>query len=526
MKRFFGASLIIGFAIFQGCQKDGTAPGQVLRVINTAEPATLDLHKATGQPEFRILGALFEGLVTRGTGGKIEPGLAYSWDISEDGLTYTFHLRPSSWSDGSPLKAEEIVRSWRRFVDPRTASQYSALLGSVVNGSAIRLGEMPPDSLGIAAPNDSTVVVRLEHPVGFFLQLCAFEPLFPIRVEIAEKYQESWTRPEHIVGNGPFRMLSWSRNRDLVVEKNPHYWDSASVTQAQISFKPVEDPLTAYNMFLTGEAHWIFNIPPSKLEEASRKAEYHTQPMFGTYYYSVNCTKPGFDSPALRKALAYAIDRKKIVDHVLKGGQVPASGFLPPLEGYAGAGMELYDPEKARRFLKESGFSAENPPKGLQILFNNSETHKSVAEVVRQMWREELGFETELVNYEWKVYLDNTRNLTYASIARSSWIGDFADPVTFLELSVSDNGNNRTGYRNPRYDQMLAESWTIQDAGKRMQHLLEAEKLLLEDMPVIPIYYYTINELRSRSLRGADADPLGMYSWKRVFLESAHGARD
>ncbi len=526
MRNLMLTNLIILSALLQACNNNGVGNRNILQVVNSAEPATLDLHKATGQPEFRILGALFEGLVTRKEGGRIEPGLAHSWVVSEDGLTYTFHLRPAFWSDGSPLSSRDFLLSWRRFVDPKTASEYSALLGSVSGGNRIRSGSLSPDSLGVSAPDDSTFVVNLEHPVGFFLQLCAFEPLFPIPVAIAEKFQEAWTQPGNIVGNGPFRMKKWERNRELVVEKNPYYWDSSAVRQPLISFKPVEDALTSYNMFLTGEADWIFNIPPSKLEAAALRPEYYTRPMFGTYYFSVNCTKPGFDSPSLRKALSYAIDRKKIVDHVLKGGQIPATGFLPPLEGYASIGLKLYDPEKARMYLRESGFGPENPPKGLQILFNNSETHKSVAEVVRQMWKETLGLETELVNYEWKVYLDNTRNLTYSSVARSSWIGDYADPSTFLELGVSDNGNNRTGYKNPVYDSLLAVSWTTQEPEKRMRQLLEAEKILMEDMPVIPIYYYTINELRNPALQGAQADPLGMYAWKRVFLDPAAGGRN
>lgn len=502
------------------CHKETVSKGgKVLVIANAAEPSSLDLHVVTGQPEMRVVGALFEGLVIRGLHGpEVRPGAAKSWDISSDGKSYTFHLRPLKWSNGTALTSRDFLRSWQRFVDPATASEYSSLLKIIHNATSIREKRLPPDSLGVIAPDDSTFVVHLEDPVGFFLDLCAFEPFAPVPVDTIAKYHEKWTSPEHMTCNGPYILSSWKRNVSIEVSKNPNYWDAANVRQERIEYKPVEDQLTGYNMFLGKEVDWIFTIPPSKIEAAKKMPEFFNPPMFGTYFYIVNCKNPGYDDKYLRKALSYAIDRQKIVDRVQKGIYKPANSFVPPTPGYQPLGMQLYDPAKAKEFLAKSGFGPGKQPPHLQILFNTAETHRDNAEVVRQMWKENLGLDAEVVNYEWKVYLENTKNLNYPSVARASWIGDFPDPISFLELYTSDNGNNRTGYSNPAYDAAIKETWKISDPAKRMLKLGECEKMLMEDMPVIPIYYYSLTELRNPALQNAVPNPLGMYTWKDIYL--------
>jgi oligopeptide transport system substrate-binding protein len=500
------------------CRKGSEGP-KPLVIANSAEPSSLDLHTVTGQPEIRVVGALFEGLVIRGLKDpQVRPGVARSWEVSADAKTYTFHLRPGRWSDGAPLTARDFVRSWRRFVDPLTGSEYSSLLKVVRNGTPIRQKELPPDSLGVSAPDDTTFVVSLEYPVGFFLDLCAFEPFFPVPLDTIVKYKDAWTQPGHLVGNGPFALRTWKHNVEIKLSKNPWYWDSASVHQAEVIIKPVEDQMTGYNMFLGREVDWIFNVPPSKLETSKGMPEYFSQPMYGTYYYIVNCKNPGYDSRDLRKALSYAIDREKIVSRVMKGIPTVATGFVPPTPSYPGVTMNLYDTAKAREYLTKSGFGPGKQPPNLQILYNTTDTHRDIAQVIQQMWKQTLGLDAELVNYEWKVYLENTKNLNYRSVARASWIGDFADPISFLELYTSDNGNNRTGYRNPAYDKAIKDSWTIPDPAARLAKLKEAEVLLMEDMPVIPIYYYALTEMRAPNLQNALPNPLGMYSWKDIHL--------
>jgi oligopeptide transport system substrate-binding protein len=243
--------------------------------------------------------------------------------------------------------------------------------------------------------------------------------------------------------------------------------------------------------------------------------------MYGTYYLIVNCKKPGFDSKALRRALAFSIDRERIVSRILKGIGSTATGYVPGTVTYPELESLRLDGDYARQMLREAGFSQEHPPEGLQILFNNSEAHKTIAEVIQQMWKEHLGLSAELVNYEWKVYLENTKNLNYSSVARASWIGDFSDPISFLELYTTTSGNNRTGFSNATYDSLISESWREPDSKRRMQILREAETVLMDEMPIIPIYHYALTELRSPRLRNATPNPLGMYTWKNIGLGAA-----
>lgn len=512
-------AVVLVMAACQGGDRGRSA--EVLVIGNGTEPATLDLHQATGQPELRILGALVEGLVVRTpNAGTVEPGLAKSWSVDSSGTRYDFQLRKARWSDGSALTAHSVVASWKRFADPATAAEYASLLRVVRNGDSVRLGRLPMDSLGIQATSDSTLTVRLESPVAFFLDLCAFEPFAPVPVDSIERHGKAWTQIGRFVGNGPFRLAERSRNQSLILERNPFYWDSNQVSLRRIEVRPIEDQLTAFQMFRNFELDWTFNIPPSRMQNARRMPEFYVAPMYGTYYFLVNCRKPGFESPLLRQALSYAIDRQRLVDKVLKGIGSVATGFVPATAPYPELQVLAFDTAKARDYLRRSGFSAENPPPGLQILFNNSETHKTIAEVIQQMWKSTLGLNAELVNYEWKVYLENTRNLHYSGLARASWIGDFSDPISFLELFTTNNGNNRAGYSNAAYDSLIALSWKEADATKRLGLLHQAEALLLKEMPIIPVYHYAVTEMRSPRLRHADPNPLGMYAWKNLSLDA------
>jgi oligopeptide transport system substrate-binding protein len=511
---------LLGWWGLLGCRspKDALDPS-TLSVGNEAEPATLDPQLATGQPEIRLLGALVEGLVVRSQiPGQVFPGLAQSWEVDSSGRHYRFHLRKTRWSDGSPFRAQQMVDSWRRFADPKTAAEYSSLLRVLKNGDPVRLGQLPLDSLGIEAPDDTTFIAHLENPAHFFLDLCGFEPFAPVPVDTILKFGPQWTHPGKFVGLGAFQMVSWKPNQAVVVEKNPNYWDSASVRLNRIRFRSIEDQMTAFQMARNFELDWTFNIPKSRLQQAKSLPEFYSAPMYGTYYLIVNCKKPGFDKKALRRALAYSIDRERIVSRILKGIGAVATGYVPGTANYPELHSLRYDTVYARQLLAESGFSETNPPEGLQILFNNSEVHKTIAEVVQQMWKTNLGLSAELVNYEWKVYLENTKNLNYSSLARASWIGDFSDPISFLELYTTTSGNNRTGYSNPTYDSLISESWREANPIRRMDILRQAEALLMEDMPIIPIYHYALTELRSLRLQNAIPNPLGLYAWKTIAL--------
>ncbi len=516
------AFLMIPALLLAACGKGGSGTAtRPLMVANGAEPASLDPHAITGAPEIRVVGALFEGLVVRGLRDRnVRPGAARSWDVSADAKTYTFHLRPGAkWSDGSPQTARDFLRSWRRFADPATGSEYITLLKIIRNADAVREKKLPPDSLGVSAPDDTTFTVDLVSPVGFFLELCAFEPFAAVPVDTIAKYQDKWTQAGRLAGSGPFRLVAWKHNVEVRTEKNPYYWDSANVKQAALVYNPVEDQQTAWNMFRSGELDWIFSVPPSKLESAKKMPEFFNEPMYGTYFYIVNCKNPGYGNADLRKALSYSIDRKSIVERVLKGVVRPATGFVPPTPGYEGVGLGLYDPAKAKEFLAKSGYGPGKQPPDQQILYNTMESHRDIAQVIRQMWKENLGLDAELVNYEWKVYLENTKNLNYRSLARASWIGDFVDPISFLEMYTTHDGNNRTGSSDPAYDAAVAATWNIADPAQRMSKLKDAEAILMDRMPIIPIYYYGLQEMRNPKLRNAAPNPLQLYSRKDIHLE-------
>ncbi|MBF0433171.1 MAG: peptide ABC transporter substrate-binding protein [Fibrobacteria bacterium] len=501
-----------------GCERAIIPPRDSLIIGNGAEPQSIDPHKCTGVPGIRIIGALFEGLVTRcQERGGICPGIAKSWNTSIDKKKYTFHLRKSLWSDGTPVTSKDFVNSWRRLLNPETGAEYASLLNIVIQGEEIINGMVPPASLAVFAPNDSTFIVNLKAPIPYFLHLCAFEPLFPVPGEIISKYKEKWTSPAHLVSNGPFSLSHWQPNKNMVLKKNPLYWDVKKVKLDKVELLPIEHEETAYKMFLNGEVDWLFTIPLGKVDIAKKMREYHNTPLYGVYYYALNVTHPKLQSPDLRKALAFSIDRKKLVKYVTKGGEIPATGFVPVSADipYAGFNRNLYNQDSALFYLHRAGFSKQFPPPKLSILYNTTEGHKKIATAVSQMWKEQLGIEIELLNYEWKVFLQSTKNLKH-NIARASWIADYPDPYSFLELAISDNGNNRTGYNNPVYDACMEKSRTMSDQYQRMKQLLLCETLLMEDMPVIPVYFYASNELRSTSIKNAIPNTMGLYAWKHL----------
>jgi oligopeptide transport system substrate-binding protein len=492
----------------------------ILHIGNGTEPATLDPHLATGYPELRVLGTLTEGLLRRGyDNGSLAPGIARAYSFSSDGREVLFVLRKARWSDGEPLTAHDFVYSWRRFGDPKTAAEYAGLLRVIKNGDAVRTGVMPTDSLGVYALNDSTLKVSLEYPVKFFLDLCAFEPFAAVPEHAIRKFGVRWTRAENWVGNGPYQITNYRRNVKLTVGPNQYYWDSLPDNHpSAIVFHAIEDQNTSYQMFLAGDLDWLFSVPTSRLTKALKNPDFLKGAMYGTYYLLVNTRNTPFDSPSLRTALSLSIDRARICSTLLKGLPVPTANFVPPTAGFITSRKILFDPDSARAELKKAGFSQANPPLGLQILFNNSESNKSIAEAIQQMWKTELGLEAELANYEWKVYLENTKNGNYPSLARASWIGDFSDPISFLELGETGNGNNRSFYSQPVYDSLIRLSWGESDSEKRMTLLAKAEEILLEDSPVIPIYHYSQTEMRSPRLKAPLPNPLGMIPWKSITL--------
>jgi len=497
------------------------ADRQVLTFTNHAEPQSLDPALMTGVPELTIAMGLFEGL--SGFHPRTlqpVPAAAERWAISPDGRTYTFHLRKARWSNGAVVTASDFAYAWRRALKPQTAAEYAYMLFCIEGARAYNAGEHGnDDAIGIRVIDDLTLEVRLEHPLAYFLELTAFATYYPIHPETFKQHGDRWTRPEHMVSNGPFTLAAWRQQQDVVLKKNPHYWDADRVRLDEIRVLPIDDAETALKQYRNGEALWVRSIPAAKAAAAESLPGFRYAPEYGTYFYRFNVTRPPLDDPRVRKALALAIDRDSICRYLLRGGQRPARSFVPPiLPPYEPVQGPAYGPERARELLAEAGFPGGKGLRKLRILYNTSESHKLIAEAVQHMWRTELGVRIELLNQEWKVYLDSMSHLEY-DVARSSWIGDYGDPNTFLDMFVTGGGNNRTGWSHPRYDALIAQAAREPDPARRRQLLQHAERILIADeMPIVPIYFYVNTYLVHPTVLGVSDNARNVHPFQYIAI--------
>jgi oligopeptide transport system substrate-binding protein len=472
------------------------SPRADLVFVNGAEPETLDPAIITGQPEGRVVNALFEGLLRFNEHGDPEPGMAESWEISPDGKTYRFTIRNDArWSDGVPVTAFDFVDSWHRTLHPETGSLYNYQLYYIRNAAPFAEGIITDfDKVGVRALDAQTLVVELENPTPFFLSLCAFPTLHPVRVDLIRDVGDDWVKPQHILTNGPYLLEEWRINNRIRLRKNPAYWDADRVSLEVIDVLPISKANTAFNFYASGEADLIMDkglAPPSILEELMKRTDFHAAPFLGTYFLRFNCTRGPFQDPRVRQAFALAIDRDRIVRGITRAGELPAEGFVPPgLEGYPAIPGLGYDPDKARQLLADAGFPGGNGFPLSTYLYSEGELNEAIAVELESMWRRELGVSVNLQRQEWKVYLNSLSNLDY-DIARSSWVGDYPDPNTFLDMFVTGGGNNRTGWSDAVYDDLIARAAATTVPEKRFAILEEAERRLVHDgAPIAPLYFY------------------------------------
>ena len=499
--------------------RSGRLPPADFSFNNGTEVTSLDPATLTGLPGGRVVRALFEGLVVQHP-ETLEPlpGSAESWEISSDGTRYTFHMRANAmWSNGEPVTADDFVQSFRRLLDPRTAAGYASLLW-YVKGARTFTSEVDEtgtprndfSTVGIRAPDPRTLVVDLEFATPFFLDLLANTALCPVhtgsleeaRQRWPESWETEWMRPENMVTNGPFRILLRRINDRMRLVKWDGYWDADNVAMRSIDVLAVEQGSTALNMYLTGAVDFIERINVHLARDMMAREDFVPEPYLGTYLYRVNTTRPPFDDQRVRRALHLTIPRAAICENVLGMGQVPARALVPPfLPKYNGPGSRVAgegepqhrtedDTEEARALLAAAGFGpggAPLPP--LEIHYNTADVHASIAQVVAAAWRHELGIDVKLRNEEWKVFLDSQRSLRF-DVSRSSWICDYADPSSYLDIFKSGGENNRTGWGDPDYDRLLARAAREPDERRRMELLAEAEAILTRELPVLPIYYY------------------------------------
>ncbi|MDX2464541.1 MAG: peptide ABC transporter substrate-binding protein [Porticoccus sp.] len=503
----------------------------ILHWGNGTDPQELDPHIVTGIPEHHILTALLEGLVAKNP-ATLEPipAVAKTWQISDDGKTYTFQLRRNAvWSNGDPVTARDFAWSWWRALQPALGNQYAYMLFPIKNSEAYAKGEIDDFSqVGVKVIDNHTLKVELTHATPYFLQLLDHYSMFPVHRATIEKFGKPdergslWTRPGNFVGNGPFTLKEWQLFKRVTVIKNPNYWDADKVKLNGINFHPIENVTTEERMFRSGQLHHTASIPIDKVAVYKKDKPHQllTHPYLGNYFYRINTKLPHLSDKRVRRALAMSINSQQITEQVTKGGEVPAHTFTPPdTLGYTAKSAFEFNPEKARELLAEAGYpNGKNFPV-TELLYNTSEGHRKIAVAIQQMWNQYLGVNIILNNQDWKVYLDSVTNGDY-SIARAGWIGDYVDPNTFLDMWVKDGGNNGTGWSNPRYDELILKlAPKTKDRNERYKLMAEAEAILLEDMPIIPIYIYNSKSLVHPSLKGLQPNILNYVLYKNLSLD-------
>ena len=488
--------VLVALLLLAGCA--GSGPPADLVIINGAEPESLDPAIVTGEADGRVALELFGGLTRYDpTNARPIPDLAESWDVSPDGRVYTFHLRANTaWSTGEPITAQDVVYSWLRVLNPATASEYAGQLFYIKNGEAYNAGRInDPSLVGVKTLGDRTLRVELREPTAFFIDLCTYVTLRVVPRQSIEKNGDRWLMVRPLPCSGPYELAAWRVNDRIRLRKNPRYWDAANTRTAIVDLLPCTSPNTALNLYETHAVDIVWDknlVPVELLDVLLHRPDFHSFSYLGTYFIRFNVTRRPFDDPRVRKALALATDKKRIVEKITKGGEQVASSYTPPgMPGYETPPGLDYDPGLARRLLAEAGFPGGNGFPSFEYLCDTtSRLHEQIAVELQDMWRRELGVRAEIRKLEWKTYLRAQGGLDY-DVCRSSWIGDYNDPNTFLDMFMSGNGNNRTGWKNDRYDALVRQANAQLDRERRAQRLRQAEILLVrEQAPIVPLYYY------------------------------------
>ena len=501
------------------------SPTQVFRKNNGTEPGTLDPHRAEGVPASNVLRDLFEGLVMEDPSGAYIPGAAESWSLSEDAKTYVFKMRENGkWSNGDVVTAEDFVYGLRRSVDPATLSNYSSMLYPIKNARDIVLGKKSSETLGVRANGPTTLIIELDEPTPYFLSLLTHSTTYAAHRPSVEEFGARFTRPGILVGNGAFKLEEWRVQSHIKLVRNTEYWDNKNTTLEEVYYYPIDDVNSSFKRYraqeldftetvLAEQLPWIRQCLPDDLK---------ISPYFGSYYYGFNNTRPPFkNKPKLRTALSMAVDRSVITDIILGAGQIPAYSLVPSVKTFKtvptnwSQWTQEQRNQEAQKLYRASGFSKENPLE-VEILYNTSDNHKRVALAIAAMWKQTLGVKTTLRNQEWKVFLETRRLKTDTQVYRAGWIGDYDDPYTFSQLLHSENEMNHPGYSSEEYDDLINLAATKNAGENRLDTLRQAERVMLEDMPIIPIYFYVSQHLIKPRVSGLEGNVMDHHYSKYV----------
>jgi len=527
--------IALGLLLLTGCGRHESVVQrgnreQILHRGISPDIAELDPQLSTVANDYAALHALFEGLVTEDPVDLHPvPGVAERWELSPDGLTYTFFLRETArWSNGEPVTANDFVASFQRILTPSLGAEYPYLFYVIEQAEAFHKGKISDFSkVGIAALDARILQIKLEHPTPSFLSMLTLAPFMPVPLKVIAKNgpvadrANPWTKPGNLVGNGPFTLKEWHLNQRMVLLKSPTYWDAATVRLKEIDLHATESRDAEERAFRSGQLHLTEALPPAKVDPWRDDPRHllRIDAYLGTEFYRINVNRAFLNDRRIRRALALAVDRDAIVDKILRGGQSPAHAFTPAnTAGYTPTAQIPTDFDAARALLVEAGYPGGKGAPPVELLFNTSESHRAVAEAVQEMWRRELGLDVRLTNQE-NTSLRAARRGGQFEVLRSVWIGDYVDPLSFLSIWTSDSGNNYTGWKNPLYDQLLFEAARTPDAAARNALFQKAEAILLDEAPLIPIYHYNHVFLLQPSVKGWHPNHLDHHPYKYVYLE-------
>ena len=517
------AVLMVLFALSKEDKVDATGVPKVIKWNLGSEPATLDPHLNKDLYGGSVINHLFEGLF-RYKGHRVEPAIAERYEMTTDGLTYTFYLRASKWSDGQPLTARDFEYSWKRALSPSTGSEYAFQLYTIEGGEAYHSGKADADSVAVKAIDDLTLQVTLTAPTPYFLDLLTTFPFMPVRKDIVEQTPDgAWAiDPTLCVSNGPYSLAEFELSSRLKLTKNKQYWNFDAIRIDALEIAIVNDATTTLTGFEAGDFDIIDSVPLAEISRLkSESAEFYTQPSIATAYYMFNTTVKPLDNPEVRKALAYAIDRKALVEMVTKGGEIAATGFIPPglydtedtdfhgASGTYGINSDEADILKAKSLLASAGYPDGVGFPKIEILYNTSETNEMIAAAIQEMWKVNLGIDITLTNQEFTVFQDSKKAGNY-QIARGSWFADYADPMAMLEIWTSTSGINTTGWSNSEYDQLI-DSAKTSTGQTRYDELHMAQDILMNEMPIIPLYYFSDVYMIKEKIIGWEKTAMGVW---------------
>lgn len=532
----------LGMSVLTGCGGSSSgdkkaASKQEMTFNLAADPKTLDPALNQAVDSGIVLVNAFEGLYKLDKEDKAIPGVAEKCDISADGTVYTFHLQKDlKWSNGDVIKASDFEYAWKRVMNPETAAEYAYQMNYIKGAEDYNKGKIAADKVGVKATDDNTLEVTLAAPCSYFLQLTSFPCYFPVDQKVVEGNKDWANSATTYVSNGPFKMTDYKIKDQLVLEKNENYYAKDSVKLDKLNVKFVTEDTSAWASYKSGQFDIVYNVPKSEVQGAIKDGSAKVVNLLSNYYYSVNVSpkakevdpnaEKALSDVRVRKALNLALDRQSLVDNVTKGGQTPAHSFVPVgIKGADGkdfASKDYFEPkgniEEAKKLLTEAGYPDGKGFPAIVLLYNPEKQHGIIAQAVQDMWKTNLGIDVQIQSQEWKVLIA-TRNEKNYEMTRDGWVGDYTDPMTFLDMLESTSGQNNAGYNNPEYDKLIDSAKLEQDANKRLEMLHKAEDLLMNDMPVITLFYDTQPMGIKDYVKDLKTSPLGFIYFDKAYIE-------